>query len=127
MLNGSNATLNGMLMGAIVTAPPPGRPDVNITPYDVHGAMYVDVIKNDVLPVGNPSPEADSWLPMAMPPPYDEVVDAWQSPSKIKTQSIVDSLASAFKWTEKLIGDAPPLLLDNIRKVYLNGPSLTVA
>ncbi|RDB20863.1 hypothetical protein Hypma_012068 [Hypsizygus marmoreus] len=124
MLDGSNSTLKGMLMGVMVTAPLPDYPDDHIPPYNVHDAMYVDVIKDESFPAGDPSSEAASWLPKETT--YDGAAEAWLSPPT-KPQGIVDSLASAFKWTEKLVGNAPPLLLKNFKTVYLDIPSLTTS
>ncbi|CAL1698580.1 unnamed protein product [Somion occarium] len=125
MLDGSNSTLNGMLMGAMVTAPLPEYPDDHIPPYNAHDAMYVEVIKHEAFPDGDPSSEATSWLPKEAES-FEQAAAAWSLPPT-DPQCIVNALAEAFKWTEKLVGRGPELLLKNFQTVYLDIPSLTSA
>ena len=125
MLDGTNATLNGMLMGVLVTAPEPEYPDDHIPPFDAHNAMFSQVIAPPPrVPEAIPSSEATSWLPRETE--YDGAIKAWSSVPKI-SQSIVDSVASAFGWSAKLSGAPPSVLLDHFKTIYLDVPALTVA
>lgn len=74
MLDGTDTTLKGMSMGVIVTMPSSKYPDDDIPSYNTHDAMYVDVIQNDPLPVGDSSPAATL-------PTYDDAAAAWLSAS----------------------------------------------
>lgn len=112
-------------MGAMVTAPLPEYPDDHIPPYNAHDAMYVEVIKHEAFPDGDPSSEATSWLPKEAES-FEQAAAAWSLPPT-DPQCIVNALAEAFKWTEKLVGRGPELLLKNFQTVYLDIPSLTSA
>jgi len=108
-------------MGAMVVAPLPEYPDDHILPYSAQDAMYVDIIK-ETFPAGDPSPDADSWLPT--PTTWDKAEQAWSSPPT-DPRSIVGPWAKAFQWKDTLVGAAPTLLLENFKAVYLDIPSLT--
>jgi len=111
-------------MGAMVAAPLPEYPDDHIPPYNTHDAMYVDIIKGETFPPGNPSPDADSWLPA--PTTWDKAEQTWSSPPT-DPKITVGSWAKAFKWLDGLAGGPPTLLLKNFKAVYLDIPSLTSA
>lgn len=124
LLDGSNSTLNEMLMGAMIAAPLPEFPDDGIPPYKAHDAMFMDIIKGEAFPPGDPSPEASSWLPANTT--SDKAMEAWSSPPT-DPQNVVSSWVKAFQWKDKLVGVAPTFLLKNFKAVYLDIPSLTSA
>jgi hypothetical protein len=113
-----------MLMGAMITAPLPEFPDDGIPPYKAHDAMFIDIIKGEAFPPGDPTPEAGSWLPANTT--LDEAKQAWSSPPT-DPRKVVDSWAKAFHWTDKLVGVAPAFLLKKFNTVYLDIPSMTSA
>jgi len=121
LLDGSNSTLRGVLMGVMVAAPSAEYPYGSIPPYSAQDTMCVDIIRR-TFPSGDPSPEADSWLPALTT--WDKAEHAWSSPPT-DPQSIVDSWAEAFQWEDELVGAAPTLLLQNFKTVYLDIPCLT--
>jgi hypothetical protein len=117
-----------MLMGVTVAAPLPGYPDDvdDIPPYKAQDAMYIDILKDDLFPDGNPSSEAGSWLPMKEETTWDQAKNAWLGNSLPleSSRKTVDAWSKAFQWTDRLFGDAPAYLLKNFQSIYLDIPSL---